>query len=467
MDFNGYTQEGKAENEKTVIENDNFLFGKKIENKEKIDEKVAQGNVLNISKENIKKEIENPVLNNKLHNNQNKSKTEVHETKSYWQKLKNVFTGKKSSDKGTQGNVKTERKTDAKVHGANSDIGRTLHKLRVAKPGQYSAAPSNGVEKENANQAKIVAMQNVSKEVQVHSDVYNAMETYAKITAIEELHGLSPDSGISFHGMDKSASMDVLKKASPQELQQALSSFKSNTDKNPIGNIDLSAKIVEIADKIPEQLSEQKESNGLSAKAPLSPVAQSLQDVFDNINKYKDANVYDSSETGQNIYSHKEKDFMSDMQKIVDIYKSNPNDSGVCDILKDNLSLLSQTAVSAASHQEVDQMSALMFEFGKELLGNSGISAENKAKVYEGLANMTNYEGENGRHYNPFTKSSQYKDSFAELMENANSCDKEMFYGKLTDKKLFEYNINYEKPQPQKQADIAFMKAFKTIESYN
>ena len=428
--------------------------------KAKVDQKIASNDVLTRLKENIKEGIKDTAISNELHHKYEVTETGVREKASYWQRLKNIFTGKKSLYSEVRDNVKGVRKADTIAYGTYSGVRKTLNELRVSKPGQYTGVSSAGVEKENSTHARIVAMQNTAKEVQIHGDVYHALETYAKISAIEELQGLPSDSGIAFNGMDKSASMDVLKKASPRELQQALSSFKSGTDKGLPGNAGLNAKMTDVADKLPEWLAEQRKSNGLAAKT-LSPEAQSLQAVFDNISQYKEANVYDSSEKGQSIYNHKEKDFMSDMQKIVDIYRSNPNDSDVCDLLKDNLSLLSQAAVSAASHQEVDKMSALMFELGQELQGNDALSVENKAKVYEGLANMTNYEGENGRHYNPFTKSSQFKDSLAELMEKANPQDKEMFYGKLTDKKLFEYNINYEKQQPQMQTDAAIMKRLK------
>lgn len=430
----------------------------------KIDQKIASNEVLTRLKDNIKDGIKDTGLSNELHHNYDVSESGVKEKPSYWQRLKNVLTGKKTLYEEVRDNVKGVRKADTLVYGTYSGVRKTLHELRVAKPGEYSDLSVKGTERDSAIHARIVAMHSAVKGVQVHNDVYNAIETYSRIRALEELQGLSADSGISFNGMDKSASMDVLKKASPQELQQAVSSFKANTDKNPIGNADLSAKIVDVANKLPEQV-EQEKTSGLAANRIMSPAAQDLQGVFDNIKLYKDANVYDSSEIGQKTYEHKNKDFISDMQKIVDIYKDNPNDSSVCELLKDNLALLSEAAVSSASHQEVDKMSELMFQLGKEMQTNPLVSAENKAKIYEGLANMTNYEGENGRHYNPFTKSSQHKDSLAEVMEKASPQDKEMFYGKLTDKKLFEYNIHYEKQATQKHVDVNLMKNLKVREN--
>lgn len=514
MDFNKYIQARKAENEKEAAAKEKLSFWQRLKNiikfdiknskevlsgqksllqaakdrnaethkemmnnkayrnavstmqgiKDAVQEKVASNEVLTRLKENVKEGIRDTAMSNELYHKYEVTESGIHEKASYWQRLKNVFTGKKSLYKEIRDNVNVVRKADTIAYGTYSGVRKTLHELRVSKPGQYAGVTSDKTEKENSTRAKIVAMRNITNGVQVHGDVYHALETYTKISALEELQGLSSDSGISFNGMDKSASMDVLKKASPQELQQALSSFKSNTDKNSLGNANLSTKMAEVADKLPEQVEQQKK-NGLASNRTLSPVAQNLQSVFDNIKLYKEANVYDSSETGQKIYEHKNKDFIPDMQKIVDIYKSNPNDPDVCDLLKDNLSLLPQAAVSSASHQEVDKMSALMFELGKELQGNSAISVENKAKVYEGLANMTNYEGENGRHYNPFTNSSMQKNSLSELMENASQQDKDMFYGKLTDKKMFEYNIHYEKQSSsQKQVNVAFMKALKARE---
>ena len=459
--------------------------------KDKVDEKVASSEVLSWLKENIKDGIKETSENNeKGHRFHKYDMSQAVKTgfngkevymgarkESLWERFKNVVTGKKSAYAAVRDNVKDIRTVDSNVRGAVKGIAKTLRELRVAKPGKSAGLAMQNQQKEQSHtQARIVSICGATEEmpaekpqerqVQVNSDLYHALESYAYISAIEEMSGIS---GFSYKSADKNRSLDVLKQASPTDLQQAVGQFKANTQKNPAGNADFSSKVSDAAEKLPEQLEKDKQY-GLAINRTMSPAAQSLQDVFDNVRHYKDANAYDSSESGQAIYAHKNKDFISDMQKIVDIYKANPNDGAVCGLLRDNLSLLTQAAVSASSHQEVDKMSEFMFQLGKELQTNSSISSENKAKVYEGLANMTNYEGENGRHYNAFTNSSMYKNSLYELMEKTDSKDKDMFYSKLTDKKLFEYSINYEKAperiQPQKQMSVSLMKGLKR-EVYN
>ena len=363
----------------------------------------------------------------------------------------------------TIANNEMHHNIDSAERGTTRGVAKTIQDLRVAKSGQHIETGGNSEtnDKQSQLRARIAAMRGVSigsavpqeRQVQVHSNLYHALETYARISAMEAISGAS---GISFDGMDKNKSLDVLKKASPEALKHTIGEFKADMGKSQIGNADA----VNAVEKLPEQLGKQQ-NKGLGIENSMTPAAQNLKGIFDNVNQYKDANMYDSSENGQKIYEHKNKDFISDMQKILDIYKQNPNDAGVCDLLKNNLALLSQASVSASSHQEVDKMSEFMFQMGKELQTNQSVSSENKARIYEGLANMTNYEGDGGRHYNAFTNSSTYKNSLSELMEKADLQDKDMFYGKLSDKKLFEYNIHYEKTKPQQQANLSAMKYLK------
>lgn len=176
--------------------------------------------------------------------------------KSFLGRLKERFEKRKEKNKKTNDDKKKNMLRDSK-------LAELIKSKRVSKVGQHTAK-NNGAKqltsfkqtsKDDEKLPPIVA-EVKNRQVQTSGDIYHALETYARIAAIKELTGVS---GLSYNGMNESQSLDVLKQASPKDLQQAISDFKSSTEKNPIGNAGFNSRIVDVAQKIPEQL--EKESN--------------------------------------------------------------------------------------------------------------------------------------------------------------------------------------------------------------
>lgn len=152
---------------------------------------------------------------------------------------------------------KTAEKSDVQVHTQTKEIENP-------KPQQEQSIV---IPEQKTSTVEMLMPQD--KEVQTHSDLYNALETYARVRAVRELSGLPMASGISYNGMDEQTSLDVLKHASPADLKQAIGAFKANVEKNPMPNADFSNKISEVVDKLPEQLApeskvQKKENNEMS-----------------------------------------------------------------------------------------------------------------------------------------------------------------------------------------------------------
>ena len=170
---------------------------------------------------------------------------------SIWNKLKTKFNNvfKKNKKESKKESMHSGDKTK------NLKMAELINSKRMSKAG-------NSVEKlgENNQKAKSsVLLQSQARQVQIYSDVYHVLETYARVSAMEEISGIS---GFSYNGMDKSKSLDVLKKANPEELKNAVGEFKANSEKNPVGNVDFSARVVSVAEKLPEQLASEQKNNG-------------------------------------------------------------------------------------------------------------------------------------------------------------------------------------------------------------
>ena len=211
-----------------------------------LNDKVKQDVRENASQNTFDVEQKQSEQKEKTESNEKTNDNKKDEKQTFWDKVKTKFNDVFKKNK-------QESKKESKSSGdkaKNSRMAELINSKRMSKAGN-----SNG-KSEGDNQRKSPALQQLQdRQVQVHGDVYHALETYARIAAVEEMSGIS---GLSYNGMDKSKSLDVLRKANPEELKKAVGEFKASSEKNPVGNVDFSARVVSVAEKLPEQLATER-----------------------------------------------------------------------------------------------------------------------------------------------------------------------------------------------------------------
>lgn len=184
-------------------------------------------------------------------------------------------------------------------------------------------------------------------------------------------------------------------------------------------NIEINQETQRITGGIAVRHSDYSEKN--KTDKDLSPEAQELQAVFNNLKTYQGSRdiSYDSTQCEK-----MNKFFLSDMNKIVEIYQQNFNNSDVCTLLSKNLHLVSGVALSGASHEQVNAMGDFAYKMGKIAKESPDVSDDNKAKVFVGLADM-----QETSNYNIFGNSSRPNaPSLAGLLEESNSYMEKIYY---------------------------------------
>ena len=147
----------------------------------------------------------------------------VREKPSFWKRVQNVLSGKKSPYAAVRDNSKVVRKADALIRAAVDNSGK-----------RHSQEDLNTLrEKIAAMRASTGSQQ--PEQMQVHNNVYEAVKAYCIIGA-NSANGIC---GVSVNGMDINQCTDIIRNASPKDLQSAISSFKADSVKSSNMNSDI------------------------------------------------------------------------------------------------------------------------------------------------------------------------------------------------------------------------------------
>lgn len=151
----------------------------------------------------------------------------VREKPSFWKRLQNVLSGKKSPYDAVRDNSRVVRKADAFFKAAldSSVKGHSREDLNALRKQIAAMRTSTGAQK--------------SEQMQIHSNVYEAVKAYCII----EANSANGFGGVSVNGMDINQCTDIIRNASPKDLQSAISSFKADSVKSTNMNSDTNKSI--------------------------------------------------------------------------------------------------------------------------------------------------------------------------------------------------------------------------------
>ena len=228
--------------------------------------------------------------------------------------------------------------------------------------------------------------------------------------------------------LEEKAHLSELSKQQPKSIESiGIAQIPVNT------NIEIDQETQHITGGIAVRHSDYSEKN--KTDKDLSPEAQELQAVFNNMKTYQGGSDISYSENFEKL----DKFFTSDMQKIVEIYGKSPNNDDVCGVLRENLHLVSGATLSGASHQQVDAMGDFMHAMGKIAKETPEMSDANKAKVFSGLAEM-----QETATYNPFGNSGRPVPSLKGLLEDKDSyMEKIYYYGSLNNETFQSQAVDF------------------------
>lgn len=136
----------------------------------------------------------------------------VREKPSFWKRVKNILSGKKSPYAAVRDNSKVVRKVDALIK-ATLDTTARKEKIEALRGRIDALRASGGAQK--------------PEQTQVRSNVYEAVKSYCIIGAMSA-NGIS---GVSVNGMDINQCTEIIRNTSPKDLQEAISTFKADSQK--------------------------------------------------------------------------------------------------------------------------------------------------------------------------------------------------------------------------------------------
>lgn len=140
----------------------------------------------------------------------------VREKPSFWKRVKNILSGKKSPYAAVRDNSKVVRKVDALIKATldtTAGKGHSREDLNALRKQIAAMRTSTGAQK--------------PEQTQVRSNVYEAVKSYCIIGAMSA-NGIS---GVSVNGMDINQCTDIIRNTSPKDLQEAISTFKADSQK--------------------------------------------------------------------------------------------------------------------------------------------------------------------------------------------------------------------------------------------
>ncbi len=174
----------------------------------------------------------------------------VREKPSFWKRVQNVLSGKKSPYAAVRDNSRVVRKADAlfKATLDNAGKGHSREDLNALRKQITAMRTSNGAQK--------------PEQMQIHNNVYEAVKAYCII----EANSANGFGGVSVNGMDIDQCTDIIKNASPKDLQSAISSFKADSVKSSNTNSGINKSILAGVENLEQRYMPQRsEPNKYSA----------------------------------------------------------------------------------------------------------------------------------------------------------------------------------------------------------
>lgn len=164
------------------------------------------------------------------------------EKPSFWKRVQNVLSGKKSPYAAVRDNSRVVRKADAlfKATLDNAGKGHSREDINALRKQISAMRTSSGTQK--------------PEQMQVHNNVYEAVKTYCVIGAMSA-NGVG---GVSINGMDINQCTEIIRNASPKDLQEAISSFKSDSQKPSNMNADFNKAIIAGVDNLEQRYSPER-----------------------------------------------------------------------------------------------------------------------------------------------------------------------------------------------------------------